>query len=59
MFDFQLLPFDFSSTDATFLALSNAAKDTVCGALSFTVRKSEAPSVVAEMERRGFKVQLA
>ena len=57
MADFQVLPFDFASTEATFVALTEAAKKRLDGAFSINVRKSAAPAIAERLEAEGFKVQ--
>jgi hypothetical protein len=57
MADFQVLPFDFASTEATFVALTEAAKKYLGGGISVNVRKSAAPDFAERLEAKGFKVQ--
>lgn len=56
--DFQVLPSDFASTEITFAAVSQAAKDRIHGAISFNVRKSTAQDVLDKLEAEGFKVEV-
>jgi hypothetical protein len=55
--DFQVLPFDFSSTEVTFVALNDAAKARIYGGLSVNVRKSAAPGFADRLQADGFKVE--
>jgi hypothetical protein len=57
MADFQVLPFDFASTEATFVAITEAAKKRFDGAISVNVRKSAASCFAERLEAEGFKVQ--
>lgn len=57
MADFQVLPFDFASTEATFVALTEGAKNYLGGGISVNVRKSAAPDFAERLEAEGFKVQ--
>jgi hypothetical protein len=57
MADFQVLPFDFSSTTVTFVALSQAAKQRFGGAVSVEIRKSYAQDYLDRLESEGFFVE--
>lgn len=59
MSDFQVFPPHFSSTTITLVAMTQDAKDRICGGLSCEVRKSEAPKFFAKLEAEGFAIQYA
>lgn len=54
MADFQILPSDFASTTFTVVALTQRAKDRLCGGLSADIRKSALPDFVSRLESEGF-----
>ena len=58
MADFQVLPFTFNDTEATFVALNDAAKQRIYGGVSVNVRLSETPAFYATLIGDGFKVQI-
>jgi hypothetical protein len=55
--DFRVLPFDFASTEVTFVALNDAAKARICGGVSVNVRKSAAVDFAGRLTADGFKVE--
>lgn len=57
MADFKVLPFEFSSTTVTFVALSQAAKQRFDGAISVEIRKSCAQDYLDRLESEGFSVE--
>lgn len=59
MADFQILSSDFAATEVVVRCASEAAKQRLGGAVSFTVRKSDLPACVHKIEAEGFKWELA
>jgi hypothetical protein len=58
MADFQVLPFDFASTEVKILAMTAAAKARIYGGVSVNVMKSAAPDFVDQLEAEGFRVEV-
>lgn len=58
MADFQILPFNFNDTEATFVALTDAAKERIYGGVSVKIRLSESPNFYATLVGDGFNVEI-
>jgi hypothetical protein len=59
MADFQILSSDFAATEVVVRCASEAAKQRLGGAVSFTVRKSDLPACCAKITGEGFEWELA
>ena len=62
MFDFQVVPFDFASTEVTIVAQSERGLQLFADRYGFActsikVRKSSAPDVAEQIEALGFTIQ--
>ena len=57
MADFRVSFNGFESTEVTFYALTDAAKQRIWGGISCNVVKSAAPDFAEQLEAEGFKVQ--
>jgi hypothetical protein len=58
MADFQILPWSFNDTEATLVALNDAAKDRIYGGVSVAIKLSELQRWYATLIGDGFKVQV-